>query len=232
MPIDVYLRLEAFNPKNKTYDQLEIYKGTPAAFGFFPWEAVDKYRQGRTYNNVTLTLYFGPRNLTEKYRGEHSLPLALTKQDMFKPRKDKLPKGATLALALGISLGGLALIILAVCFWNRDARRIQLGNVMSRSRHGYNGREQRRGAFGRARKDNGIQLDNAIIHDEPLESPPLRNNYRDAPDQGRRDSDALGSLAGSPVRANFEPQGTTGGRNAFREEMDRQHVERQDGERF
>jgi hypothetical protein len=48
----------------------------------------------------------------------------------------------------------------------------------------------------------------------------------------RRDSDDLDSLAGSPVVANFHGQGSTGGRNAFRDEMSRQDRLRQEERRY
>ncbi|PHH67907.1 hypothetical protein CDD83_6356 [Cordyceps sp. RAO-2017] len=126
-----------------------------------------------------------------------------------------VPRATTLLVALPLALGAFALLLVGLCLWHRQARRIRLGSVMGRAARGYTGRRRRRDLFrlGRVAKDGGDQA-----------SIPLA--YRDEPsrDRPRRDSDALGSLAASPVDAVFDH----GGKNAFREEVRRQEHERRD----
>lgn len=61
-------------------------------------------------------------------------------------------------------------------------------------------------------REDGVGNGNGTVRQEEL------FNY----DMSRRDSDALGSLAGSPTE---ERHGKGGGGNAFREELDRQNRE-------
>lgn len=146
------------------------------------------------------------------------LPVVIAKAPFDPMPPSQVPKGQTLVIALPVTFGAIALLVVGLCLWNRKTRRIQLGNVMSRSRRGYTGRRTRNLLN---RKNDGIQLGAPV-------SPPV--DYRDIPERPRRDSEALGSLSGSPVRAHFEEQDTTGGRrNAFRDEVGRQERERRTG---
>ncbi|PTB73517.1 hypothetical protein M440DRAFT_1404519 [Trichoderma longibrachiatum ATCC 18648] len=176
--------------------------------------------KGHKTNNVTITLQVAPRGSKDS---NSSLPLHVALQDPALPSNPapQVPKGRTLSIALPVALGGVVFIVVGVFLWNRSARRIHLGSIMGRSRHGYSGRKARRGNMFRGQKDAAsIQLHNADDHLSDGE-------YHDAPISGRRDSEALGSLAGTPVNESFDGQGTWGGaRNAFRDELDRQHQER------
>lgn len=217
----VSLRVDYLNQTSKEYVLLEqSLKMYPAKWGYMPYHFDGSYLKGGRSNNLTFTLYGHTANNSVAIdKKTVSLPVVLTPFPLDTPNKTPVPKGKNLVIALPVVFGSIALLVVGLCIWNRQTRRIQLGNIMNRSR-GYTGRQHRR-IFNRGRKDNGIQLDAA-----PLTPPPI--DYRDVPDRPRRDSDALGSLTGSPVRGTFEEQGTTGGRNAFRDEVDRQERQRRD----
>ncbi|KND91145.1 hypothetical protein TOPH_04087, partial [Tolypocladium ophioglossoides CBS 100239] len=223
--LEIAVRLDYLNQSSHEMVKLDTYDRVPAKWGFWPLKLDDSYLKGYRLNNVTITLLSSPQGSGDKTPSV-ALPVALTRPDLDHITPSGGPTRQTLLIALPVSLGGCALIVIGLFLWNRKTRRIQLGNVMSRSRHGYTGHQHRR-LFRKpaAAKDTGIQLDAAPLSPD---SPPPADSYRDeydAPERPRRDSHALGSLAGSPVDASFEQQGTTG-RNAFRDEMRRQEDER------
>lgn len=218
---EITVRLDFLNKtsnefvKLKTFDQDRV----PTSWGVFPLKVTGDMLKGQKTNNVTITLQVAPRGSKDS---NSSIPLHVAFQDPALPSnpEPQVPKGRTLSIALPVALGSVLFIVIGVFLWNRSARRIHLGSIMGRSRHGYSGRKARRNLF-RGQKDAAsIQLHNADDHLSDGE-------YHDAPISGRRDSEALGSLAGTPVHENFDGQGTRGGaRNAFRDELDRQHQER------
>lgn len=153
-----------------------------------------------------------------------------------------VPTGAALYVGLPTVLGFCALMLCGVCVWNREARRIGLGNVMSRRR----GRVGRRMAARRDRKqalrlaDHGLEAGEGVkgrkretLDSRDGELPPHHQSLRfeddgwgqdwgqqqdDDDDEeyyykdhhvsipggvARRDSDALGSLAGTPTSEHF-----------------------------
>lgn len=175
-----------------------------------------KYLHGYDEHNFTITL--------QSHKTDHTTTTNVTAiwvqvaRDKNEPNsKTSAPTGQTLTIALPTVFGAIVLLVIGGCLWNRQTRRIAIGNIMSRSRHGYSGRKARRAFRG---KNAGIQLDTR-------DGVALGGEYRDVPEPPRRaNDDDLGSLAGSPVDASFRQQGTTGGRNAFREEMARQERER------
>lgn len=177
---------------------------------------------GEKTNNVTITLLSAPKGTNDK-NSSIALPVVFQRPGLPLNPNPQLPAGHTLSIALPLAFGCIVLIVVGVFMWNRKSRRIQLGNIMSRSRHGYNGRKARRNIF-RSKKDAGsVQLHNA---DDHLGD----GDYHDAPIAARRDSEALGSLAGTPIHETFEQQGTTGGhKNTFRDEVARQNQERRGG---
>lgn len=154
----------------------------------------------------------------------------------------QLPRGPALYIGLPTVLGVVVLCVVGACVWNRKARRIDLGNVMSRSRHGYGigesraqrlaksvRRSMRRGGDGgiggSGRKDRGIQL----VEREML--PPEQVYRDDVPQSPRRgDGDRRDAFGVSAERGTagdrFQNQVVGGGRNAFRDEMRRQESER------
>ncbi|KAF4975243.1 hypothetical protein FZEAL_7950 [Fusarium zealandicum] len=214
----VRTRLDLYNTTSEEYQNSDVeFDEVPAAFGFFPFEVKGDYLKFGGDYNISITLYSNVNNSAEKTKAS-TIYLNLEKEHDDHSHAPNVPNGHTLSIALPTVFGAIILLLVGGCIWNRKTRRIGLGNISSRNRHGYTGRAQRR-MFG-GRKDNGIQLDTRDM------APP--SEYRDAPERPRRDSDGLGSLAGSPVDPSFAQQGTTGGRNAFRDEVRRQEQERHD----
>ncbi|KAF4949885.1 hypothetical protein FSARC_13354 [Fusarium sarcochroum] len=207
-------RLDLYNTTSKSWEKYKEFtdSAVPAAWGYWPFDAKKEYMKYSPYN-ISLTLYSNSNNSLEKSKSS-SLYLNLIDEDFPEKANEKAPTGRSLTIALPVVFGSILLLLIGGFLWNRKTRRIGLGNISSRSRHGYTGRAKRR-IFGA--KDNGIQLDTAM---------PPPGEYHDAPQRVRADSDGLGSLAGSPVDPTFSQQGTTGGRNAFRDEMRRQEQER------
>ncbi|KAH6900025.1 hypothetical protein B0T10DRAFT_469431 [Thelonectria olida] len=200
----VSVRLDYFNT---TSLELQCF------LGFYPFYVDKKYLHGYDEHNFTLTLYQESTVSNEK-KNITAIWVQLAKYKRPLNPTTSAPTGQTLTIALPTVFGAIVLLLIGGCLWNRQTRRISIGNIMSRSRHGYTGRKSRR-IF---RKDNGIQLD--------TRGPLPGGEYRDAPERPRRDSDGLGSLANSPVDPSFQQQGTTGGHNAFRDELARQDRER------
>ncbi|ROV95016.1 hypothetical protein VMCG_08357 [Cytospora schulzeri] len=193
-------------------------------------------------SNSTAAVYPGPTVVVARRRPAYEEP------------PPRMPTGGALYIGLPAVLGFCVLMIFGVCAWNRKARRIGLGNIMSRRRNGFGGgrggvkgRVRRRVTARRDRKqairlsdhgpetvevkkgeglhyrdeegegeapsrqhqsvryeDDGWGQDWGHQHDEDEEE----YRYKDL-DEGihvgvaRRDSDALGSLAGTPTSENF-----------------------------
>lgn len=176
--------------------------------------------------------------------------MLVTKPPTYHQPAPKMPTGAALYIGLPTVLGFCVIMIFGVCLWNRQARKISLGNIMSRSRHGYGiakGRARRMGR--RDRKADNIRLmdhlpEDQHYRDEPQHQQPhgrgggdgggwgqqhtyhRQQNNSEFLGHARRDSDALGSLAGTPKSANFPVTQPPQGGNAFREELERQRRER------
>ncbi|KZZ93806.1 hypothetical protein AAL_05522 [Moelleriella libera RCEF 2490] len=237
----VSLRINFFNetsPSEKV-EPVVFDKTYPSGWGYIPLKVEGSYLRGRRSQNVTLQLISRlSQNSSAVTNHTVELPVVLTNAPFRKDPPTPVPQGQTLYIALPTVFGAMILLTVGLCLWNCKTRRIALGNIMSRSRHGYTGRRHRaKNLFGGRRKDLGIQLKAT-----PVSPPRSDHQYRDeAPDHHhqyqnqryRRDSDDLGSLAGSPVRGTFEPQGTMGGHadnnynhNAFRSELYRQERER------
>lgn len=226
-----------------------------AGWSYYAWAVDSKLLQGKSAANITLflnALDAEDQNTTAKsYVGPTVL---VTKPATYHQPAPKMPTGAALYIGLPTVLGFCVVMIFGVCLWNRQARKISIGNIMSRSRHGYGiakGRARRMGGGRRDRKaDKGIRLmdnlpEDQHYRDEPRQYPPTRG-AGGAGDEGwgqqhvyhrqqnndflghdaRRDSDALGSLAGTPTSANFPAADPPQRGNAFREELERQQRER------
>ncbi|KAL7787403.1 hypothetical protein V8C37DRAFT_390614 [Trichoderma ceciliae] len=218
---EITVRLDYLNKTSNEWVKLESYDKdrVPASWGFWPLQVTKDMLKGEKTNNVTITLLAAPQGTNDK-NSSIAIPVAFQNPSLPKNSDPQVPKGRTLSIALPLAFGCIVFIVVGIFMWNRKTRRIELGNIMSRSRHGYSGRKTRRNIF-RSKKDVGsIQLHNA---DDHLSD----GDYHDAPIPARRDSEALGSLAGTPTHETFEQQGTTGDhRNAFRDEMARQNQER------
>ena len=232
------VRLEYLNTTSNEMVLLDTFERVPAAWGFRAWKVDRSFLKGKRLNNVTIALHASVKGSYEVTNKTAPLPVAITDPDLDHTTPSPVPKGDTLVIALPVVFGTIALLVVGLCIWNRKTRRIDLGNIMSRSRRsrGYDGRSRRRDLFrrgGGAAKDNGIQLDAA-----PMSPPPHGGDHYysdELPPAGRPrgDSDGLGSLAGSPVDPTFERQGTTGaGRNAFRDEVARQERQRRGDDMF
>ncbi|KAI5462128.1 hypothetical protein BGZ63DRAFT_354292 [Mariannaea sp. PMI_226] len=211
---EVSIRLDYFNTTSHELIKEEHFPASNASWGFYPFYVDKKYLHGYKEHNFTLSLYKQTSDSTTK-TNVTAIWVQLAKATLPAPTPTPAPKGHTLTIALPAVFGSILLLLIGGCLWNRQTRRISIGNIMSRSRHGYTGRKTRKLFRG---KDNGIQLDARAVPTTPGE-------YRDVPEFPRRDSNELGSLANSPVDPSF-PQHNTGGRNAFRDEMARQERER------
>ncbi|KAI1145963.1 hypothetical protein F4825DRAFT_442168 [Nemania diffusa] len=209
---------------------------TPAAFGFvtIPITNTALHNQGSQNISCTLFAVFGSQ------RNETQGPMIYitTRPGPSSDSKGKLPQGAALYIALPTVLGFIGAIVIGTCLWNRHHRRIHLPSVMgrnydvskvgrSRSRFGLKKRSKA------AKAGERIQLMERDLRAEGGEV------YHDLPDPAsrpRRDSDALGSLAGTPTedrRMELGRPGAGDGRdrspatgNAFRDELRRQEDER------
>ncbi|KAI2628078.1 hypothetical protein GGS26DRAFT_132476 [Hypomontagnella submonticulosa] len=198
-----------------------------ASWGFWSYKIEESLMKYQSAKNITLQLATltangsesriipGPRVLVTHYPGPQ-------------PESGKTPDTTALVIALPTVFGFIALCLVGTCIWNKKTRKIGLGNIMSRGRHGYGiGKSSRsRMGFGKKNKANErIQLMEREIEAEGGEV------YRDMPDRPRRDSDALGSLAGTPTeerRMDFHVPGSRDqrDRNLFRDELRRQNDER------
>lgn len=233
MTYEITVRLDYYNTTSKEWTKLETFDDdrVPTSWGFFPFKVTNHHHKERKLTNLTITLLSSAKGLHDKTNSV-ALPVAVMSPAGATSKPTPMPKGRTLTIALPVTFGALAILLFGVCLWNRKTRRIELGNIMSRSRHGYSGRRVRDRIFRSKRDNNGaIQLDTSRDFDASM--PPSHHYHDDAPQRPRRDSDGLDSLANSPINANFEQQGTMGGsRNAFRDEMSRQDHERRDVNRY
>ena len=202
--------------------------------------------QGKSGANITLFLNAldADQNTTVKsYTGPTVL---VTKQPTYHQPPPKMPSGAALYIGLPTVLGFCVIMIFGVCLWNRQARKISIGNIMSRSRHGYGVAKSRARRMGRRDKKAGHNIrlmdqlpEDQHYRDEPRHYPAhdddgwgqqhvyrRQENNNEFLGHARRDSDALGSLAGTPTSANFPVTQPSQGGNAFRDELERQKRER------
>ncbi|KFH45483.1 hypothetical protein ACRE_036640 [Hapsidospora chrysogenum ATCC 11550] len=218
--------------KDVGFAKLDETKTVPASWGFYPLKIKSSYLKGPRPHNITLTLLVNHNGSEVINKTSDAIPLVL---DAHRPPEDQPSHvdSRDLAIALPITVGSILFLVFGVFLWNRKTRRIELGNVMSRNRHGYTGRKTRR-LFHR-RDKAGVGAGAIRLQDNEPQSTPLYE-YSDhaVPDtrrRPRRDSD-LGSLVDSPVTPGFQDQNTVGNAgNAFRDELRRQDQQRRD-ERF
>jgi hypothetical protein len=224
---EVRARIDFLNHTTNEWEELLTTDKAPARWGYLVWGlGTDQLRNDfdHPYTNVTLQLRRNLNNSAETTAMGTAMPLVLESPTRPPPRETPMPDSTALKIALPAVLGSFVLLFIIIFIWNRKSRHIGIGNVMGRGRNGYTGSARRR--LFRRNKDAGIQLDTRPVPPSPT--------YRDVapPSMPRRDSDDLESLAGSPVAPNFRQQGTTGGRNAFRDEMSRQDRQRQDDRNY
>ncbi|PHH68382.1 hypothetical protein CDD82_601 [Ophiocordyceps australis] len=220
---EVAVRIDYLNQTSKQMAKLETYDRVPNAWGFWPWHLDKTHLKGYSLNNITMTLLLYSRGSADVQNRSLALPVSLAAPGLDTMPPTKVPQGTTLVIALPLSLAAFAFILIGLCLWNKKTRRIQLGNVMSRSRFRRSGRSGRQGRRHRilravaadadAKNSHAIQLDEALLS--------TTSSYRDAVPAD--DEVTLGSLASSPVQENFEQQATTAAHhNAFRDELRRQ----------
>ncbi|KAI1499042.1 hypothetical protein F5X99DRAFT_298465 [Biscogniauxia marginata] len=205
---------------------------TIAAWGFWSYKIEDSLLKYQPAKNITIELAsVVPGKKATIMKGP---TIEVNRQPSYQPDTGGMPSKAALYIALPSVLGFVLLCAVGVCIWNRKQRHIGIGNIMSRNRHGYGDGKNARSRMGlgkrREKPNERIQLMQREIDADGIEP------YRDAPERPRRDSDALGSLAGTPTeerRMDFNRPGTgqarergAGNGNYFRDELRRQNDER------
>lgn len=229
-----------------------------AKYSYYAWTPNKSYLSHGTGQAVNITLTLNALSaddsddITQTYTGPTVL---VTKTPSYQQAAPTVPSGQALYIALPTVLGFCLIMVFGVCLWNRKARKIGLGNVMSRSRHGYGVAKSRakrmtltvKGAGSRRQKKQAAAMHNIrmmeslpedqVYRDEPVAKFDGRNDYqydRDAEEvnmgsgrgHARKDSDGLGSLAGTPTSEHFpRHQGGQDG-NVFRDEVERQRRDR------
>jgi hypothetical protein len=245
-----------FKTSNTTIRVVGFYNETEEAFssdlisagwGFYQWRVDSELykKPGKDAVNITLRIASLPLGATVTWVAGPTV--VVTPSPSPEPTKSPVPKGEALYIALPTVLGFVVLMVVGTCIWNRKHRKINIGNVMGRGRGGYGvGKSRRQRLFGKgAHKEQSIGLmerDGAVASaredayrdnddGEWKSEIPGRGRTRvraDEIDRPRRDSDALGSLAGTPTRNNFdfsrpgESDNNRDGSNVFRAEMERQ----------
>lgn len=210
--------------QDNDFEKLDETDRVPATWGFIPFHVKKQHFKGPRPHNITVTLLMNEKGSRDRNETSIALPLVLDKHTKPSGEENNKVENRDLIIALPTVFGAIIFLLVGVCLWNRKTRRIQLGNIMSRTRNGYTGRKARR-----MNKDAG----SIRLEEQNAAAAPLYEYRDDAGPMGperrrmsRRDSD-LGSLAGSPVTPGFEDQGTVGGQeNAFRDELRRQGEER------
>lgn len=170
----------------------------------------ENWLQGYTAYNLTFLAqeYDSAADTTATYYDGPTVQLkAKPPQHYEPPPATKAPNELGLKVGLPVCLGFVALVVAGLFFGMRKQRRIGIGNVMGRNR-GYGSRKSRRQrlGLGRSRKDDVLLQEREIsglpqYSDHP---PPANSPLSDV---------GLGGPAATP---------TEEGRNAFREEMERQ----------
>lgn len=197
-----------------------------ASWGFWSYKIDASLMKYQSAKNITLQLatLSANGNSSQIIKGPR---IQVTQVPGPQPDPGKIPDAKALYIALPTVLGFIALCVVGTCLWNRRARKIEIGNIMSRSRNGYGVGKSAKSRMGLGKKNKAnerIQLMQREVEAEGGEV------YHDEPGRPRRDSDALGSLAGTPTddhRMDFDGLDSRdhyqGDRNVFREEVRRQH---------
>jgi hypothetical protein len=192
---------------------------TRASRGFLSWTIDKTWLKSQSSNNITL--YLNPLNTIAKEPTSLTGPTVMVMNrpvEYYRQPKTPMPTGESLYIALPAAFGFILLCVVGGFFFNRKHRQIGLGNVMGR-RKGYGVGKSMPQRLRLKKKDGAIQL-----REQELTA---GGQYRDAPQEheitgsarghARADSDALGSLAGTPTEE--RP-------NYFRDEMRRQEQNR------
>lgn len=192
--------------------------------GFWTCNIEKDFMQADTNLTLQISVFGSGGNTTQTIEGPKlyvSTPVPYTSTNY------NTPNGPALYIGLPTIFGFIIVCLVGTCIWNRKARHINIGNVMSRSRNGGGFPLGKKARLNKQRKANErIQLMQREVEAAGGEV------YHDAPPRPRRGSDELGSLAGTPTedrRMNFSNDNSRPGQegNMFRNEL-----KRQEGERF
>lgn len=215
-----------------------------ASWGFWSLKIDKSLMQGYTTRNISVQMAIlnsTTGNATSNSVIKSGPVIVISNPATYHQPQASLPSGAALYIGLPVIFAFVILCLVGTCMWNKKHRQINLGNVMSRTRHGRGfGKPPRvRRAFGgKERREKEAAQRVQLLQQEVAANG--MQAYRDVPDRHdvptlrvevdtpRRDSAALDSLAGTPTsdrRMDFHRPGAGGDRNIFREEL-----KRQDGE--
>lgn len=216
-----------------TSDEVFSSSNMAAGWGFYQWSLDSSVLTTRGTGALNVTIKIATLNPAGWLNGPTVL---ITNPPIYHAPPTTPPTGMALYIGLPTIVGFAALVLIGTCIWNRKERHIGLGNIMNRGRAGYGvgkSRAQRLlGKRSRRNEDQGIRLMDRDINAAPGEvyrdqvAPPRREI--DPIDVGiaRRDSDALGSLAGTPTEDRQMELNRATKSNAFRDELSRQHRDR------
>ncbi|GAW11366.1 hypothetical protein ANO14919_007100 [Xylariales sp. No.14919] len=210
---------------------------TLAGFGYSSIEITDAQLLYQGSQNISVSLIGVVNN--ERVEKQGPMIKITTRPGPKADSHHKAPVGPALYIALPTVFGFIIACVIGTCLWNRHRRRIQLPGVMGRNykvgKIGKSGRSR----FGLGKRNKAAKANERIQLMEREIQAEGGEVYRDLPDptdRPRRDSDALGSLAGTPTedrRMDFGHPGEANGRdrspatgNTFRDEIRRQDNQR------
>jgi hypothetical protein len=184
---------------------VQAFQSSPTtnAFGFYAWTIGKEWLRGKRSNNITL--YLVPLNPTADEPTSLTGPVLRVKNrppTYYRQPMAQAPNGRELYIVLPTVFGFILLSLVGGFYWNRHTRKIGIGNVMGR-RGGYGVGKSRTQRLGLGKKRSAaIRLRERELKIGPhyTDSPKRRT-----PQHARADSDALGSLAGTPTleRTNY-----------------------------
>ncbi|KAJ9132967.1 hypothetical protein NKR23_g11045 [Pleurostoma richardsiae] len=235
-------------------DQAFASDKTPVGYGFYSWSVPKSVLSGQA-SNISLSIASvssADSSTSDAVRGPW---ITVAKNEPYRQEKAKAPTGPALYIGLPTIAGFVIVMLIGTCWWNRKVRRIDVGSIMGRGRRGYGVAKSRARRMGRRDRKEGIRLmEREVGEGGPPEQQyrdedgghPRRRRDSDDESTGweehvpgrerdevpahygvpRRDSDALGSLAGTPTEDRQMGFDRPGGGNVFRDELSRQERER------
>lgn len=216
-----------------------------ASWGFWSLPVTKALMQGTSGQNISVQIAALNATTSTNSIIIKGPTILVTNAPTYQSPPAKAPHGAALYIGIPVVFGFVALCLIGVCMWNRHHRKITLGNVMSRTRHGPLGkigmskrrREQKAAERVQLMEREVAASGGQVYRDEP-------DHHAGVPDHmdiPRRDSDALGSLVGTPAEERhmdfahaLQAPGSrdereapaAGETNRFRAEMKRQDQDR------
>ena len=200
---------------------------TPFGYGYVVLETNKDWLQGSSRNNLSLTLVSysaGTNSVAETYTGPI---ISLTNKPAAHLPASKSAPPNNLGKYIGIPFG-IVFMLFAIggLYIAARRRRLDIKGITSR-RHGYGIRKSRRQRMG---KKGPIRIEERQVDTDLGEG----FDFKDEPDMGlelqqrhagRGEEEDLRSIANSPARSDFE-EASQANRNVFREEIERQRIER------